>query len=317
MKTVLVTAIGSAAAEITIKRLKELSYRVIGCDIYPENWHAECAMVDMFFKALPVGNEESYIEQIKQWTIQEKIDYILPLTDVEVDVLCKLHNEFAQLGCKVLTPDRKCAELCRNKPLMTDYVNSLALCQTIPTYTPESTPPKDVAFPLVFKPKNGRSSQGHYTVNTLSEYEHVLTQIDKSYIVQPFIKGNIYTVDVARDSSGNVRTLVRQEWLRTGNGLGTTVETYQSHQLMKVAETMANAIDLVGVVNIEFIANGDEYYFLEINPRFSGGVGFSVLAGMDMIEMQMLCHEKQSIEKVGKPQSLLMASYYQRVITRV
>jgi len=33
---ILVTAIGSFAADIVIKKLKEKSYNIIGCDIYPK-----------------------------------------------------------------------------------------------------------------------------------------------------------------------------------------------------------------------------------------------------------------------------------------
>ena len=115
------------------------------------------------------------------------------------------------------------------------------------------------------------------------------------YIIQPFLSGNIFTVDVARDAHGQVQALARQELLRTGNGLGTTVEVYQQHPLEDVCAAIANEIGLVGVVNMEFIHHGDEYYFLEVNPRFSGGAGFSMKAGMDTAMLMLGCHTGESI----------------------
>ena len=52
---------------------------------------------------------------------------------------------------------------------------------------------------------------------------------------------------------------------------------------------------IVGVVNMEFIGRDGEYYFLEVNPRFSGGVGFSIAAGMDFAAMEIACHEGECL----------------------
>ena len=146
----------------------------------------------------------------------------------------------------------------------------------------------------MLKPRSGRSSQGQAVVHSREELETALGRRD-DYIIQPFISGNIFTVDVARDAHGQVQALARQELLRTGNGLGTTVEVYQRHELEDVCAAIAGEIGLVGVVNMEFIHHGEEYYFLEVNPRFSGGTGFSMQAGMDVATLMLKCHTGESI----------------------
>ena len=47
----LITAIGSMAAECVIKRLKAEGHFVVGCDIYPGEWHYETKLCDVFVKA--------------------------------------------------------------------------------------------------------------------------------------------------------------------------------------------------------------------------------------------------------------------------
>ena len=45
MESVLVTSTGSVATDITIKSLKRMGYKVVGCNIYPKEWIVEsCEM---------------------------------------------------------------------------------------------------------------------------------------------------------------------------------------------------------------------------------------------------------------------------------
>ena len=74
---------------------------------------------------------------------------------------------------------------------------------------------------------------------------------------------------------------------------------------------------LVGVVNMEFIQNGDRFFFLEINPRFSGGVGFSVLAGYDFPLAMLRCHAGEPLLPPPDFQPMTLAQRYEmRVTTR-
>ena len=73
----------------------------------------------------------------------------------------------------------------------------------------------------------------------------------------------------------------------------------------------------MGVVNMEFIRHGDEFFFLEVNPRFSGGLGFSMAAGMDFAEMMLLCHSGGSVEAFpAAPKHALLARESQIILTK-
>ncbi len=292
MKTTLLTAVGSASAAAALQSLRRLGHRVVGCDIYPKSWNAVSTEVDAFFQALPVHDEAAYVRQLTEAVEREHVDYLIPLTDVEVDVLCRRKADFAALGCSVLTPDEPCAALCRDKQRMARELGDV--CQTIPTRSPYGWEPTESDFPLMLKPLRGRSSQGQAVVSSAEAFRAALQTRD-DYIAQPFIRGDIFTVDVARDLFGNVLCLARQELLRTVNGLGTTVRVLPGHPLEATCRAIANKLGLVGVVNMEFISSGDAFYFLEVNPRFSGGVGFSLAAGADFIGFEILCHDGECL----------------------
>lgn len=315
MKTTLLTAVGSASAGPVCQRLQALGHRVVGCDIYPQAWNATSCEVDAFFQSVLTTDREAYLNQLADAVQREHVDFLIPLTDVEVDVLCAEKARFARLGCTVCTPDEPAVRLCRSKIDMAESLQAAGVCQTIPTVSPYGREPKEEEFPLMLKPVNGRSSQGQVVARTLEDYRAALSR-RADYIAQPFIEGDIYTVDVARDLYGSAQCLVRQELLRTVNGLGTTVRILPGHPLEEICAAVAAHAGIVGVVNMEFIGNPYGFFFLEVNPRFSGGVGFSMAAGVDFAALEMACHEGENIGPRAQAQEMILARKMEPVITQ-
>ena len=312
MKTTLLTAVGSASAASALHQLRAMGHRVIGCDIYPQAWNIVSCETDAFFQSVLATDPEAYIAQMTEAVEREHIDYLIPLTDVEVDVLCGKKADFAKLGCTICTPDEPAARLCRDKMKMAQELQGI--CQTIPTRSPYGWEPEEADFPLMLKPVHGRSSQGQAVVRTREAFRQALSQRD-DYIAQPYLDGNIYTVDVARDLYGNVQCLTRCELLRTVNGLGTTVRILPGHELEKVCAAIADCAGIVGAVNMEFIGHGDQYFFLEVNPRFSGGLGFSEAAGVDFAKLEILCHEGEFIGQRPAVKEMTITRRVEMVVT--
>lgn len=316
MKTTLFTAVGSASAPCAIAQIRALGHRVIGCDLYPQAWNAASNEVDAFFQAEPASSADAYLSQMTQAVCRERVDYLIPLTDVEVDLLCARKDHFAALGCTVCTPDEPVVRLCRNKLHMARALEQSGVCRTIPTCSPYGHVPQDGDFPIMLKPVGGRSSQGQVVARNREQYLAALAGRD-DYIAQPYIDGNVFTVDVARDSYGQVQALCRQELLRTSNGLGTTVRMLPGHPLEAVCAAIAAQAGIVGVVNMEFIGREEEFYFLEVNPRFSGGVGFSIAAGVDFAALEVACFGGERIGPRPEVRPMTLTRRIQPMITRV
>ena len=315
MKTTLITAVGSASAPSVLASLKKLGHRVIGCDIYPREWNAVSTQVDAFFQAVLATDEEAYVHQLMDAVEREHVDYLIPLTDVEVDVLCRCKANFASIGCTLCVPDEPCAALCRNKQRMAQRLAEQGICQTIPTFSPYGYEPAAEEYPLMLKPLHGRSSQGQTVAHNAQEY-HAAIAMREDLIAQPYLPGDVFTVDVARDLYGNVQALCRQELLRTVNGLGTTVRLLPGHPLEAVCANIAREAGVVGVVNMEFIGRGEDFFFLEVNPRFSGGVGFSILGGADFAALEIACHDGDFIGPRPELRPMTIARAYELVVTQ-
>ena len=109
-------------------------------------------------------------------------------------------------------------------------------------------------------------------------------------MLQPYRPGAVFVADVVRERvSGAGQCLCREELLRTANGAGTTVRVAVAPDLEAQALHVAATLDLHGCTNIEFLRLDDRYLLMDVNPRFSAGVGFSVLAGYDMPAAHLAC----------------------------
>ena len=145
-------------------------------------------------------------------------------------------------------------------------------------------------FPAcILKPYNGRSSEGLFRIRSREELLGALTKILRegtsgNYLLQPMISGRVVAVDVVRDRSSHVLSLPREEHVRTANGAGLSVLVYRDRVLEEAVKRIADLFGILGCVNMEFIHTEEgTYYFMEVNPRFAGGTGFSVTAGFDVV----------------------------------
>ena len=287
-KTVFVTAIGSFSAGAVIAACKRDGYRVIGCDIYPAEWVVNSMDVDRFYQAPYATDRAAYRAFIKEICSRESIDYLMPLTDVEIDVFqdWRLENreEFAGLGAVVCMSDEAAISLCRNKEACAAVLEEQGACRTIPGYklaqvlpvidayekrgtsdeafgkTEKETgwePLEEWTYPLVLKPLDGRSSQGLQIIETPEQMVYAAKQCrDQAdrYLLQPKIAGTVVTADVVRDpKTGDLVCLPRREFLRTLNGAGTSVQVFRDDRLESQCRRIGEILNVKGCVNFEFI----------------------------------------------------------------
>ena len=324
MKTALVTAIGSFSADIVIRRLTEMGIRVVGCDIYPREWIANASMVDRFYNAPLAAEPEQYLAFIRDLCLREQVSFLIPSTDVEVDVLDRCREWFRENGVKLCLSSHETIALCRDKARMAQFTSGLDFLRTIPTVhmrdAGKDPSPPFGGFPLIGKPLDGRSSQGLHRIHTLSQWQHFCTLSDlENYIVQPLIQGSVVTVDVVRQADGEYTAVIpRQEMLRTLNGAGTSVYVFSDPALEQVCVRLADALEIIGCVCFEFMKDADgNYHFIECNPRFSGGVAFSCVAGYDCVRNHIAAFEGKAIARRKPFRNQYIVKKYHEHITHV
>lgn len=320
MRTVVVTAIGSFSADIVIKTCKKMGIRVVGCDIYPKEWIADSQNVDNFYQVPLAVDQEAYRKALMEICRREKAWGLLPLTDVEIDVLTGFREEFCREGITLCISGEECISLCRDKMKFYQFMKKNNMGNPILTKNLLEAEPDWIKYPLVCKPRDGRSSQGLQFVKSPQELEN-LKRLEgaERYIVQPKIEGRVVTVDVVRDpESGESAAVCRRELLRTLNGAGTSIQVFRDPKLEETCKEAAKRLGVKGCVNMEFLEEGEgSCRILECNPRFSGGVEFSCLAGCGCVEGHLRIFMGQGLDQMPKNiEPMFIARKYEEYITK-
>lgn len=311
----LVTAIGSFSSSCVIRCLKAQGHYVVGCDIYEYSWLYESHICDFFCQAPLALKEDQYIDFLLTIAEKERIDFIIPLTDVEIDVINKYRKVFHDNNIGLFIQTEKCLSVVRNKYNLFSLFNDDDNINVPKTILADNLQiENEIIFPLVAKPVNGRSSEGLYYISSEQDLKPILNST-KEYILQEKIAGPIYTVDYIRDSQGNDFSIPREELLRTKNGAGTTVRIVHDDILDSSASYIGEKLQILGCVNIEFIRRNDEYYLIDINPRFSAGLAFTVMAGYNMVISDVNCFMRENIlPPIQYKEQILIKRYVEDVL---
>ncbi len=321
METVLITSTGSVATDITIKSLKRMGFRLVGCNIYPKEWIVESCEMDKFYQVPPVNKNKEYLDKIKEICVKENINYIFPMIDYEIDLLTKNREWFEENNIILCISPDESLEYTRNKKKLQDFVKqNCPKTNTIPTKLLKDIDQLEWDFPVVCKPYNGRSSQGLKYIYNQKEWEDFKKVADKdTYIVEPYIDGPLVMVEIVRQTNPHkVVAMTRREIMATPHGCSTTVLVYQDKELEEASKILADKLNVLGDVNFEYIMAPDgKYYLVECNPRFSAGCEFACIGGYDCIENHIKCFQGKEIEDYHFKHNMIIARKYEEYVTAV
>ena len=73
-------------------------------------------------------------------------------------------------------------------------------------------------------------------------------------------------------------------------------------------------LSIVGCINIEFIKFEGVYYLMDVNPRFSAGIAFSILAGYDVVKNHLNCFIGTEIQFFNDFDELIMTKNFNEII---
>ena len=172
--------------------------------------------------------EKEYIPQLLSICKKEKVDCLIPTIDTDLLLLAENKRNFEEIGTKVLISAADKVKLCRDKNYTADYFVSLGLKSPLPVNSVEKYEEAlrlgTVSFPAFIKPKDGSSSINAYKVENLENLKLYAEKIE-DYIIQPFISGREYTIDIFCDYEGNPVYITPRERLavRAGEVLKTQI----------------------------------------------------------------------------------------------
>lgn len=291
-----------------------IQLKIIGGDIVT---NAPALMFCDKIRLIPLVKGGNYITSLLKICEEEKIDCLIPTIDTDLLLLAENKNLFEQLGTRVLISKPEKVALCRDKRYTAEYFSSLGLSTPMPV---DSIEMYNNSFPAFIKPKDGSSSINAYKVDSLEELKTYAAKI-KNYIIQPYISGKEYTVDIFCDYTGNPVFITPRERLsvRAGEVLKTKIE--QDKTIIEEMEKLVSDFKPSGAITIQLIKDEKtkKNYYIEINPRFGGGAPLSMKAGADSAKelLRMLCGEKIYYQKFAARNHEVYSRFDQSVCIEV
>jgi carbamoyl-phosphate synthase large subunit len=309
MSNFLLTSIGSFSGKESIRRLKEKGNFIVGIDINEEKNISESVDIDIFYTCPYITEKEKYTSFITNIIQKHNVDFIIPLTDLDVDFF----SEFFTNKSIICLSSKKTIDVCRDKLNFYELLKNSKSFNLIPTEIYNSK--KSYQYPIIIKKRRGRSSEG--LIKAFSSYDYNPDNPElKNYIVQPYIEGAIITCDLIRDkNNGIIYCFSRTENIRTKNGAGISVTGFFDPVLNKVCSDLACVLDIKGAVCVEFIKKDNIYYLMDINPRFSAGIAFTNLFGYDIVTNHIKCFTGEKIEENINYRYLTIVKNYHEIIT--
>ncbi len=238
--------------------------------------------------------DPGYIQNLLDICVADRIDLLIPTIDTDLLVLAENKERFEALGTRVMisAPDK--IRICRDKNNTSQFFVDCGLHAPMPV---NNWKEYKSGFPAFIKPKDGSSSINAFKVENEEELEVYAGQVE-DYIVQPFVSGKEYTIDIFCDWNGNPISIVPRERLqvRAGEVLKTQISMDQT--MIEESKALCKAFKPCGPMTVQLIRDdtGIDWY-IEINPRFGGGAPLSMKAGARSAEAILKLMDGEKIEE--------------------
>ncbi len=193
-------------------------------------------------------------------------------------------------------------------------------------YTAEEA--KEVAnrlgYPVLVRPSyvlGGQGMQIAISDEEIEEFMEIINRIaqDHPILVDKYLQGKELEVDAVCDGTDILIPGIMEHIERTGVHSGDSISVYPAHTITpQVKETiaeytrrLAKALHVKGLINIQFIAVGEEVFVIEVNPRSSRTVPYiSKVTGIPIVDLATEVIIGKTIRELGYEPGLQREAEY-------
>ena len=177
--------------------------------------------------------------------------------------------------------------------------------QTVFTAEEAKKAANELAYPVLVRPSYVLGGQGMQIAicdEDIDEFIGIINQIAQEHpiLVDKYIMGKEIEVDAICDGTDILIPGIMEHIERTGIHSGDSISVYPAQSitegnkktLVEYTEKLARALHVKGMINIQFIVDGEDVYIIEVNPRSSRTVPYiSKVTGIPIVPLatQIIC----------------------------
>jgi carbamoyl-phosphate synthase large subunit len=141
--------------------------------------------------------------------------------------------------------------------------------------------PRSWDYPVILKPRSGSGSRDISVVASARE----LAGLERSeeFIVQEYLPGEEYSIDVLSDTRSHVIAAVPRVRARVDSGVSVAGRTVHDPELEHFGATVASVTGLTYISNVQCRRDAEgRAALLEVNPRAPGALPLTMASGVNM-----------------------------------
>ena len=181
-----------------------------------------------------------------------------------------------------------------------------------------------LGYPVLVRPSYVLGGQGMkiaYNDEEIQEFIDIINQIaqDHPILVDKYLQGKEIEVDAVCDGTDILIPGIMEHIERTGVHSGDSISVYPaptiSEEIQEVlvdyTKRLAQALHVVGLINIQFIVMDGEVYVIEVNPRSSRTVPYiSKVTGIPIVDLATKVMIGKTLKGMGYPVGLAPKADY-------
>jgi len=273
-----------------VKSLKNLGYSTIMINNNPETISTDYNLADRLYL------EPLFAENIKAIYDFENADGIL--IQFGGQTALNVANELELMRLKILGTDLNSIDTSEDRYKFSNFLDSLNIkrpneifCSVLDAKSKIS-----INFPVIIRPSyviGGSKMKVIYNQSELVEYLQNHDQNEMIFIDE-FIDGIEFEIDLVSNGKGVFIPIIAEHIEPAGVHSGDSQVLYpaknitknQSEKIHQYADIIAKNLNILGLMNIQFIIKNDEIYIIEINVRSSRTIPIiNKVCGINMVDL--------------------------------